>query len=274
MAEQAASKAVGPVWEMALSVTTASPLLLDPYRVSEAHDLFREEFPRAERQPPYEGHQLYPTPGARLELAQQITIHAMQSISPSRWWFLTAAGDRLLQLQENFVGVNWRRLAPPPALPHPYPGYTAMRQSFEAVIGKLAEQKVARGESMPPPAVAELLFDNLVPMIDENGDRLTIGDVLEQWTPNGRKAMAFNIAFFETIEGFESGAVRVNGMAIGVSMPTAPESDGEPYFKLTLSARAAVSDWAGALAFFDTAKGKVHDLVSNLTSARVNAKWV
>lgn len=64
------------------------------------------------------------------------------NVSLPRFWFVSADGHRLMQVQEDRIAFNWRRLGREVE----YPRYASLRAEFVRILGNLAEKVPALGQ--------------------------------------------------------------------------------------------------------------------------------
>src|SRR6266849_1154892 len=124
-----------PIWEVAISVTTQGTGVFGAYDIREVHDLFRDRLPIAEHQGRFPGIAQFPSPGTPITNMPLIQMQGAEP-EPSRWWFVSPTGEDLVQVQEDMIARNWRRLAPPPAVVA-YPGFDAIYADFRSAVERL-----------------------------------------------------------------------------------------------------------------------------------------
>jgi uncharacterized protein (TIGR04255 family) len=253
-----------------MTAMTATPGLLDPYNVSRTHDLFRRDFPEVERQIPV----LQMAPFLQ---ASQPPPSFVQPGMPleSRWWFVSEDRSGVIQVQENLVARNWRRLAPPPEVAVPYPGFDAIFASYRDVIATIEADCAARSEKMPEPSVCELLYENLIPLEDSDGNKVRMSDVIAPITfdtPSPRAA--FNMVWVEPLAPDETPLdPQVLVTIAHVMAQSPPEGQQRLYAKLAFGARSAVSGWAEAFSFIERSHARFRTRLLELTTEQGRATW-
>jgi uncharacterized protein (TIGR04255 family) len=258
-----------PVWEVAISASTIGQPLLDPYSVEGVHSRFRDNFPHVERQPPVEVMEVYPALGSPI-IQQPPMFLPHNGLVNSRWWFIAPTGDRLVQIQEDFIAFNWRRQALPPLAPYPYIGWSGMRDGFEQTIRTLG----LTDELTAQPTVTEVLYDNLIPLLAADGKRLRLADILDhiKFPSDGPQMHNFNAGWLTEVEGYASGdaLTRVALQTLGIGEPSA---ETRPYLRINFSARASTPSWASLFEFAEAAHSHIHSCLARLTTDAMRSIW-
>jgi uncharacterized protein (TIGR04255 family) len=248
----------GPLVEVGLNLVFAEPGLVDPYDIRSLHDQFREEFPRVERQLP-----------ASVD-GKPINVSKPED-DFQRWFFVSEDGSSLAQFQANVIGRNWRRQALPPAgnLSN-YPGFTRLVADFADQFSKLESYLTAKGQVLPRTHMAELFYDNFIPLSE--GVRLR--DVLSAvQIPYITSVGDFVCTWKEGLVGevSETSYLRIDMRAVGASI----NEDGEaaPFIRLRLMARDNVSSFRQALTFYEQAHSLMRTRLESLTTEACRATW-
>ncbi len=262
-----------PIWELAISASFGAPIL-SMYDIREVHDLFRSRFPVAEQQAPYGGLQPYPATGTILQPQPQF----IQFVGPpggARWWLISDTGTDLIQIQENFLARNWRRLAPPPGEISPYPGFDEIFGDYRSVVDELEGWAKKTGYPFPEPTIVELLYENLISLERPDGSRFRTSEII---TPllfdPPLKSAALNLSWFEFIdeENYDSNL----DLRVELGMAGLPASEGDemtPYIKLSFRARRLVSSWMDGFEFINLAHSVLRDRLVTLTTEECRATW-
>jgi uncharacterized protein (TIGR04255 family) len=166
-----ASYSKPPVAEVALAVQF-EPGTLTALDVATFRESIREAFPKYEEQiarPPME--EIFdPVIGGlpfRVELLNAPAI--------PRVWFLNEDGSRLVQLQSDFLAVNWRL---PPDGEGEYPRYETLRDELEQYLTTLNEILQREGRSTIRPNWCEVTYINLIPPGESEKSRPSLHEVL------------------------------------------------------------------------------------------------
>ena len=156
-----------PINEVGISVSLASANLFDPFNVADFHGSLPKKFSTVERADP--------TPGLDFEqFAGLLPLNAEGRVS--RWWFTSADQADVLQVQENFVARNWRRVVTMDEPPS-YPGFDTIRASFDECISSMRKWHDVKGSSFPAPRSIELMYDDVLPL-SANGSQGLLADTL------------------------------------------------------------------------------------------------
>lgn len=260
-----------PIWEVGLSVMT-EPGLMSDYDVSGFHDLFRSEFPAFQANMGIESL----APAARVHGPQPQFSYFGNDMPPRRWWFIAPDNKRLVQAQENMLALNWRRLDMPPVGPSNYPGFDAMLEEYQAMVGVVSDRLVGLGAKLPNPVNCELLYVNLISMRDAGGNQLRLEDVLvgHQNTSQGQPRFSWQNSWFEEVSGAPD--PKQTSLQIDLSAAAfANQSQGEqwPVVRMQLVSRSTVKTWDDVFAFFLTAHELASDRLISLTTERIRENW-
>jgi uncharacterized protein (TIGR04255 family) len=128
-----------PVVEVALAVQFRAPRL-DPLQVALFAASVADEFPRREQhpsRPPISEDFAVPSTGVPFQ------IEIFDRPPMPRFWLMSEAGDRLLQVQQDLVALNWRKIRSEDE----YPRYPALRQAFAERLSELTELLKSSGAS-------------------------------------------------------------------------------------------------------------------------------
>lgn len=257
-----------PVWELGISVGFGS-FLVNMYDIKEIHGLFSDRFPRPEKQPNFAGLDPFPAPNSVPTVPQII----FQSPGLSRWWFVSDTGNDLIQVQENFFARNWRRLTAPPESVS-YPGFDAIFEEFRESISTLTSWSERNGNTSPPPAIAEVLYDNLIPLDRKDGSPVKFSEVVKalKFDPPF-KAGGMQLTWLQYVDddADESTPLDLQVEISRVSLTIPPTA--RQYAKLTFRARRPVSSWTAAFEFMSDAHAKLRDRLVELTTDECRATW-
>lgn len=257
-----------PLWEMAVSVWSDSPLF-DGYDVREVHDLFRQDLPRFERHPP-----LLHLPIAAFAGGPPPISH-MENGFPPRWWFISDDGRDLLQLQEQFIATNWRRLTTIPGEGFSYPGFDIVVAKAKRRVDRLAKFWQGRGKELTAPAACELLYNNVIPLELPDGTRLAISDVLSEYRrAEERKVAGFEMTWMEAIDSLgveDKSTLHVETSVVGVPIP---EREPMPVVRIQFVAGAVRQHWDEVFTFFEVAHTHIRRRLMALTTTKAHETWL
>lgn len=193
----------------------------------------------------------------------------------NRWWFVGETGSDLIQVQENFLARNWRRLTPPPAEIAPYPGFDAVFGDFRVIVDTLQAWSTKRNRAFPEPEMCELLYEDLIPLAGPDGGARRISEVISplKFDPP-MFGGGLTLTWLEYIDGARrEGAFTLQVTIQMVGMPN--PGGGEPlsFVKLTFVARSACAGWDDAFGFILAAHAKLSQRLVDLTTDAVRATW-
>lgn len=151
---------VPPVIEVALDVQFRTIPELHGLRLAPLWDAWRADLPVLQEQPPLASL----IEGSGGESSQQVEFVTV--LPHPRYWFLSADGTELVQLQQDRLAVNWRAIHGAE-----YPRYQAVRAMMERRMAQLENYLVAEGLSAPQIVQAEISYVNAIAVdADERGD--------------------------------------------------------------------------------------------------------
>lgn len=138
-----------PVVEVALAVQFEDDIGYRLIDLAEIARVWSDALPKVEERHPLPPMTLHPEgPNVALKLSEEIDTPLL--------WLQNEQGDQLLQLQQDRLTVNWRRLPPNT----PYPRYASIRQFFgdtwKQLTGLLKHMELAA----PEPSICEVLYLN------------------------------------------------------------------------------------------------------------------
>jgi uncharacterized protein (TIGR04255 family) len=253
-----------PVVEMAVGVQfrpldRLRGLALAPLREAWLHD-----FPFADEQPA-----LGPSIEGEQQLAQQRLQLGLVALPPVRQWFLSQAKDKVIQVQQDRLFVNWRA---GDELPTAYPRYPYMRRFFEQRFTDLTAFTLMAAIGEVEITQAELSYINV---IETESDQLGRMDLfLKGWhgTPGHHlgepEQSRLTLSF--PVPGIGQGPVRLY-----VEVNPARKLNGDPVLFLTLTVRGhpGGKSLAESLKFLDEAHDHLVRSFDELTNDAMHEAW-
>lgn len=256
-----------PVNEVGISVSFSERGAISDYHIESLHDLFRAELPSIER--------AFAAPGPEVLL---MSGHPPLNIDPAigRWWLKSADDTIVLQLQENFIGLNWRRRSALDVPPE-YPGYDEMASRFHRYVGMLKAWHEDRGGTLPQPVACELLYDDLV-QFQPQTERAELSSILQFWPSQKQRMVGWNTGWLEPLDG-EGSDVAMNGavmrfaaMAATVTDPIAPATP-RPIVRLSFVAMCPSDSWSGVAAFLQAAHAHIRTRFIDIIVPEARQAW-
>lgn len=260
--------AIGPVYvrppinEIALSVSLATATLFDAYDVRSFHDLFRHEFPGHERTDPIEG----------VDFEQYAGLTPLNADGrATRWWFTSADGADILQVQQNFIARNWRRMVGIDDAPK-YPGFTEVRGSFDKAVNQSRTWHRGQGRDMPKPRAVELMYDDVLPGLIEN-EKFMLSSMLNHLSSLGSRMANWQNAWIEsvTVPGAPDATLSVQIVAAAASV--AGSSEPRPVVRIIWRAAMETDSWSTVAAFFDAAHAHIGRRFHEIVADKVKSNW-
>jgi uncharacterized protein (TIGR04255 family) len=138
-----------PVVEVALGVEFLQLPGLGAVELVGLHDLWRSDFPKIQEQPA-----LPPTSFAGQTGFQ---FKVVSTVPPIRIWMLNDGEDELLQVQNDRLLLNWRRVL---GDDRKYPRYDHLRETYEKVLAMFRERVTERAVGTFQPQTAVVTYVN------------------------------------------------------------------------------------------------------------------
>ncbi len=224
----------------------------------------KADYPDFEMQPPLPsqveqlGDKAIPTPGISVEFGDPFRF---------RTWFVSADRSRLLQVQDNRLIFNWRKLK----AADPYPHYRDFKplfcQEWERFEGFVAGQ----GLSALKPIQCELTYVNHVARGSGWSDYEDLGKVLRPWQGISSGSLKTEAVTWNARLLLPDGIGRLH-VAL---QPVMRISDGTEALQLNLTARGAPFSEARAdvIRWFDLAHDALVQAFFDMTTPEMHALW-
>jgi uncharacterized protein (TIGR04255 family) len=198
-------------------------------------------YPRVEEQPPIDP--VFETFGPRQARAPQLSLELVQFPPPVRYWFVSADGNELLQVQRDRLIHNWRRQKPEDRYPH----YESLRAKFEEEIAVADAFFRQQGLGEIACNQCEVSYINLI-MFDDGTD------------PNNRLSEIFTVVAKEYSDEYLK-KTKMEGGRLGFSYVIPGESGKEPVGRLHIAINPVVHrpDNRPAIQLNVTVRGKPVD---------------
>jgi uncharacterized protein (TIGR04255 family) len=226
-----------PVVEVAIAVQFAGAV--DPDVLGAFRSRIRSTYPRREDHPAQapmtEDFAVPPSPPSLMVQLGQL---------PPRHWFVTEDTSRLIQVQADRLGLNWRLVAATGS----YPRYNALRDEFAGVLSELLDAQDEIGGTLPPINFVEVVYVNrLVYGPSESRTHPDLGELLTPVSA-GRKGSFLPQAEDAQVRmryRIDTGSVaNAQGRLYVTAEPAFDPGTGEPLFLMVLTARLAIEGLA------------------------------
>ena len=264
-----------PVWETAVAAVTSSPSVFDSYEIAAVHDRFRSDFPRAERQAPILGLEAF-----RVQAPIGLGLQPLELLSApnlTRWWFTTEDSRNLIQLQENLIGRNWRRIGDAPAISQSYTNFDGLWQGFEQAVEQITAFSYEQGRDPPTPQLLSVTYINHLNQARINGSTRTMRETVSFLNfPDQYLKSGVNIGWVEKVPGEGSEALYMQVMLHFLATPTVQE-DGSivatPFARLAFDARGPCATWSEARLLAARSHSYMRERLMALTTDELQATW-
>ena len=250
-----------PVVEVALAIQFKSAIGYRSLDLAKFAEHWSETLPKALERPPL-------GPMAAEFESPAVALRLSEETETPRLWLLDEKESRVLQLQQDRLVVNWRKL-PSDA---PYPHYESIRGFLVEAWGQMTSVLHDLGHSVPEPSICEVLYVNHLDERSGWGSVSDTSEIIAPWggsmsddfLPAAREA-AFSL-LFELPDG--GGQLAVNG-------GSGQLDNGRKAMTLHLISRGrAVSpDLEGALDFMDLAHEWIVRGLTSFTTPEVQKRW-
>lgn len=233
-------------------------------RAGEVWGLFKERFPRVQELPPLPP--AFETFGPGQQIGQ-FNFGLVTGGIHDRFWFMTAAGDELLQFQQDRLLHNWRKVGDQT---NEYPRFERMIENFAAELGMLRDyfQKLASQGF----AITQCEISYVNHILSPEPDRpICTGDWL-RFLNFGEEDLENFATNFRRVIASPDG--RPLGRLIGeASMSEGP--GGRRYIVFTLTARGAPMDTSieAAVEFLKLGRDMVVSNFAKLTTDSAHRMW-
>lgn len=190
--EELASFTKPPVAEVSLGFQLDGLMSYNSLQVASFHELIRSDFPNVEEHPLLEP--AYETFGASSN-PSSIVFQLPMAFGPAgalpyrghRFFFVSADGRRLIQLQQNRLHLNWRKVGEV----EEYPRHPALIEQFADVISKYNQWCVDNVLGTPAPTQWEIVYVNRFGLVGPDGSQCGLSAYfpwlsgMEGWTEDG-----------------------------------------------------------------------------------------
>ena len=224
----------------------------------------KADYPDFEMQPPLPSlvEQLAdrptPAPGISIEFGDPFRF---------RTWFVSGDKSRLLQVQDNRLIFNWRKLKPSDAYLH----YRDLKPSFSREWSRF--ENFVIGQRLPPlrPVQCELTYVNHVPRGLGWSDYSDLHEAFLPWVGISSRSLRTEGVAWNACLLLPNGLGRLHVAA----QPVMRIADGTEAFQLNLTARGApVSEsQEDVLRWFDLARAALVNAFFDMTTPAMHAIW-
>lgn len=189
-----------------------------------------------------------------------------------RLWFVSEDGLRLVQVQEDRIAFNWRRLESG----KPYPRYGPLREEFEAVLGDLSEVVPQLDPDTLLADFCELTYVNELVMPDAS-ERPQLPEVLAVACPlEEAEFLAAPVdAQWSARWPITDGSDEPRGDLTAAVQPAVRQRDQQPSYLMTMTAGlpGVVTGFAAMLAQLDLGHEWIVRGFADLTTKTMHDIW-
>jgi uncharacterized protein (TIGR04255 family) len=256
-----------PVIEVALAVQF-QPGVLDTTRIlGQFWPLISGEYPRLEPQP------AFPPQTEEFGRPSPVQIEMLAGPPAPRFWFLSEAGERLVQVQSDRVIFNWRKTDDADQ----YPRYRELRPEFERHFTELLGLLTADEQAEVRPTWCEVTYVNHI-LGETDTQPPSLGEVLTVVEDPAASASLPELEDAQLLQRFrltdEAGTEPVGRLHV-TAAPAVRNIDQRPLLSLSLVARlrAIEATPEGALASLDRGRDVIVRGFRDLTMPSMHERW-
>ncbi len=250
-----------PVTEVALGVQFEPLLGLDSIEIGRLSASFSEEFPTHLEQPP-----LPHVVSVDLSIPANIQIGLIQQ--PRRYWFLSHMTDMLLQLQNDRVILNWRKVNDDLV----YPRYNALKKLFEGKFNVIDQFVSSKGLGKIKIDMVDLEYTNLIET-NSNGP-IQLEKIVHFWKSFDSDCLgnpeSFNIDLQFDLQKEKSSFAK---MTILLRPFLSADRALKLFMKMRVLAIPRTENFESALELLDEVHGDIVKNFDELTLGEMHEKW-
>jgi uncharacterized protein (TIGR04255 family) len=256
-----------PVTEVALAIQFDEPTV-ETLEVAAFFTRIRKDLPRQIEQParpPIEER------FDELSPAEPFQFQLLDRPPMPRFWFLSEDESRLVQVQHDFLAVNWRKMQESNA----YPRYRVLRRDLARYAGLLEDGLTQEGKERLQPAWCEITYINHIDAATKRGS-VPLDAILTVVRSAPEKSF---LPMAEDSQVAQRFVIKEGDEPIGrLHMSAAPAYrtvDGAPIWVLTLTARLRTKQPTirGALSRLDLGHRWTLGAFTDLTTKPMQRKW-
>ncbi len=253
-----------PLNEVVLGVQFSTPRGYQQIRAYEVWQLYRDQFPSVEEQPPLAP--AFETFG--LPNGPQFSLNLTTGAQHDRFWFLSPNKDEILQFQDDRFLHNWRKVGD---MSNEYPRFEKMVVRFEEELRALDKYVATLASQTLNITQCEISYINHI-YLDGPERSLNVSDVFRFAQFSGEKPEDLTSTFRRTISDAKGQPIGrlYSEVQTGVS-----NLNGQRIFIFTLTARGAPSEptISSALEFLKLGREMVVNTFADLTTDLAHGVW-
>lgn len=253
-----------PVVEVALALNT----LPIPNLTSAHFGVFwdrelREKYPKVQELPAAPA--VLDTPDGQPFTAPQFFIGPITSV---RHWYLSPDETRLVQLQQDRLIVNWRRLGT-----DVYPRYDQLRADLDVIASAWTRYLASSGFPRLPVTQTEVTYVNHVPAVTDAGEPVPVTDVVSavqlEWPQDAGAPESLQLEQRFVIEDGDKRLGRLSFQVAPLQLPGGP-----PLHALNLTFRGLGGESLNdAMQMLDIGHNQVINTFRDMTTATMHQQW-
>jgi uncharacterized protein (TIGR04255 family) len=258
-----------PVIEVLLSIQFASIAGFGSIQAGMLWQELREVYPTVSERAPLEP--VFETFGERPPSSVPLRFEALLTPPMPRFWFETSDREHLVQVQQDRLVHNWRRIEG-----RPYPRYEAIRTRFHQEMGRITAFLAREKLSAPLPNQCEVTYINIITLPDGANPHVALERITSLW---GGWEHDDTLGPIETADLKFFYLMRADGHPIGrvhvTFRPVWLLTDSSPAIQLEITARGKPRDASLESAFrlLDAERQEIVRTFKHVTTPEMHTLW-
>jgi len=258
-----------PVTEVGLSIQFASIPGFRSVHIGLLWQHFRQIYPKVSEQAPVGP--VFETFGSGAPSTPQFQIETLMVPPMARFWFESTDGVRLLQVQQDRLIHNWRKINN-----EPYPRYEPIRERFFNDVGETSGFLEREGLGPIQPNQCEVVYTNVVTLPDGTDPHSHLERITPLWRGWEHEA---ELAPLENVSMRFRYLMRSDEVPVGrvyvEFQPVRMIADAAPAIKIDITARGKPreSNIESAFQLLDVARRAVVRTFDRVTTQEMHSVW-
>ncbi|MDX8051878.1 TIGR04255 family protein [Lentzea sp. BCCO 10_0798] len=229
-----------------------------------------EDYPRIEQQATYEMPLELP-PGSTLNQGVGIRFELLHGnkVPQPRYWLISEDETHLIQVQPNYLALNWRRRSDE----QDYPGYVALLKEFERVYSTLSDKLASHDGEGLAPVRAEITYIDVLRPSELWRDFSDTHHVISLRFADETEYETLNFTYTKAM--YSPSHEFIGRVHVGAE-PALEINSRKPVLKMAITARSAqfnTSSRESVTEFFSLAHTTIIDTFTAMTTAEARKSW-
>lgn len=199
-------------------------------------------------------------------------VQLVPAFTTPRFWLISEDGSLILQVQNDRLVLNWRKVADDCT----YPRYGFMRERFQTEWTRFTHYLARESILVPATMHGEIVYVNTITPSSVWSDHADADKVFSQYRS---LALPHDMVRLEDVRlmerfVFPNRSNEMSGRLYVQIEPVRLASTGDPAFNLSLTARGARSnDVEDLLDFMDAGRKRIVEVFAAMTTSEAHAMW-